>query len=81
MKSPINSISATEDTKVAVEHVDDLEKSVHRGPLDKFGSAAKVDPREVKLVKKLDLYIMVHVTHPTLTARYWLTRCLSQPYG
>jgi hypothetical protein len=26
---------------------------------DKFGSAAKTDPREIALVKKIDLYMMV----------------------
>lgn len=50
----------------AVEHIDqkfgtsmnDPEKPV-LVELDRFGAHAKVDPKEIALVKKLDLYIMV----------------------
>lgn len=47
----------------SVQHVEskDDEKLAER--LDRFGSAAKTDPREIALVKKLDLYLMVGPKH------------------
>lgn len=43
----------------ATEHVEnqDGEKSTERH--DRFGSVAKTDPKEIALVRKLDLYLMV----------------------
>ncbi|KAJ0363647.1 hypothetical protein COL154_005507 [Colletotrichum chrysophilum] len=53
-----------------VDHVDDQEdlKPVdERRQPDKFGSVDKVDPKEIALVKKLDLYLM-----PILWVMYFL---------
>lgn len=43
----------------ATEHVEnqDGEKNTERH--DRFGSVAKTDPKEIALVRKLDLYLMV----------------------
>lgn len=43
----------------ATEHVEnqDNEKSAERH--DRFGSVAKTDPKEIALVRKIDLYLMV----------------------
>lgn len=56
------------DEKNIVEHIDnkttpsvneiDEKDGVHR-ELDQFGAWAKSDPKEIALVKKLDMYIMV----------------------
>lgn len=60
MKQPVDTDVAVTEMKTAVEHIDDLEK-VNHGPRDKFGSAAKVDTKEIALVRKLDIYIMVRL--------------------
>lgn len=45
------------------EHVEHIEQ--HDEPLkqtteyDRFGSAKKTDPKEIKLVRKIDIYMMV----------------------
>lgn len=36
---------------------DDLKKDIEQP--DRFGSYAKVDPKEIALVRKLDLYMLV----------------------
>ncbi|KAJ4358699.1 uncharacterized protein N0V89_003283 [Didymosphaeria variabile] len=45
---------------VSVEHIDELHKPKPHdvAEIDKFGAAAKTDPEEIALVKKLDLYMM-----------------------
>lgn len=52
-------IPAVESEKIDTrrEESPEIEKSVAN--VDPFGSATKTDPVEIKLVKKLDLYIMV----------------------
>ena len=45
--------------------VDEEGKAVER--LDYSGATKKTDPREIQLVKKLDMWIM-----PTLWVMYWL---------
>lgn len=55
----------THDDKNNIAHIESAEHDdVHKGePLsenvDEFGAAAKSDPREIALVKKLDWYMMV----------------------
>lgn len=68
--TPSHGSSGIETTKEPIaEHVDFEEpaKYDNRGQLDRFGSAAKVDPQEIALVKKLDLYLM-----PMLWFMYFL---------
>ena len=38
-------------------------KTQHGVELDKFGAAAKTDPAEIALVKKIDLYMLVSMTN------------------
>ncbi|KAE8315070.1 major facilitator superfamily domain-containing protein [Aspergillus transmontanensis] len=42
-----------------VEYLGDPEKSSSAPQYDRFGSFAKVDPKEIALVRKIDLYMMV----------------------
>lgn len=53
----------------SVEHVDsEQEDQVENGTqADKFGSIAKTDPKEIALVKKLDLYMMVRTDMHSLS--------------
>lgn len=48
------------------EHIGDVEKSEQIPQYDKFGSAAKVDPKEIALVRKIDCYMMVLTAYPLL---------------
>ncbi|KAF4266492.1 hypothetical protein KXW23_002271 [Aspergillus fumigatus] len=51
-----------------VEHIDHRDEVLKPTPqYDKFGSAAKTDPREIALVRKIDLYMM-----PILWLMYFL---------
>ncbi|KAI8278966.1 putative transporter [Colletotrichum sp. SAR 10_98] len=50
-----------------VDYQDDLKPVDERRQPDKFGSVDKVDPKEIALVKKLDLYLM-----PILWVMYFL---------
>lgn len=48
--------------EATVDHVDfqeDMMKPTDVEQHDKFGSHAKTDPKEIALVKKLDMYLMV----------------------
>ena len=45
----------------------DNEKAISEEPLDYSGAHEKTDPAEIKLVRKLDMWIM-----PTLWVMYWL---------
>ena len=78
--------SVTASIKMAVDHTEDLKEQQlrqHDGG-DYSGAQGKTDPAEIKLVKKLDLWIMVSIyehsrMHKILTARqptlwimYWL---------
>lgn len=47
----------------SVQHVESKDDEKHGERLDRFGSAAKTDPREIALVKKIDLYLMVGPRH------------------
>jgi hypothetical protein len=55
-------------TKASVELVDRISvadeplKPQYGVELDKFGAAAKTDPAEIALVKKIDLYMLVSRT-------------------
>lgn len=43
-----------------VEHLDHMEDGLKTRPqYDRFGSAVKVDPKEIALVKKIDIHMMV----------------------
>ncbi|KAK7443701.1 MFS transporter [Colletotrichum acutatum] len=58
------------DQEAVVDHIDHQESSkggVFQSHPDKFGSAAKVDPKEIALVRKLDTYLM-----PILWLMYFL---------
>ena len=44
-----------------IDVVEPVEKRLHQAQFDKFGAAAKTDPREIALVKKLDLYMLVGI--------------------
>ncbi|RAH47323.1 putative MFS transporter [Aspergillus brunneoviolaceus CBS 621.78] len=51
-----------------MEHVEEAEKGSQSTPqYDQFGSTAKVDPKEIRLVRKLDAYMM-----PILWVMYFL---------
>lgn len=52
----------------SVEHVESKDNRKHGECLDRFGSAAKTGPREIALVKKLDLYLMVGPSHSNSSA-------------
>jgi hypothetical protein len=72
-----------EKSAVMVEHVDNKLtlspsepeelKPVHEEQLDRFGAHAKTDPKEIALVKKLDLYMLVCVE---ITTTFWLSLIL-----
>lgn len=59
---------------VSTEHIDHKAPSIVEGEkdavvhreLDKFGSWAKSDAREIALVRKLDWYIMVFTSNPQI---------------
>lgn len=47
-------------SKDAPDHEEDISKPYETTPkYDQFGSFAKFDPKEIALVRKLDLYMMV----------------------
>lgn len=47
-----------------MEHVEEAEKGSQSTPqYDQFGSTAKVDPKEIRLVRKLDAYMMVSLIY------------------
>ena len=51
----------------AEEHIEETKRLEHDGVFDardQFGAHSKVDPAEIKLVKKLDWYIMVSAPFP-----------------
>ena len=51
----------------AEEHIEEAKRLEHDGVFDardQFGAHSKVDPAEIKLVKKLDWYIMVSTSCP-----------------
>ena len=58
---------AQSKSKASVELVDRISvaheplKLHHEAELDRFGAAAKTDPAEIALVKKIDLYMLVRV--------------------
>ena len=43
----------------SIYHLDEVDDSRKEVQVDRFGSAAKTDPKEIALVRKLDLYLMV----------------------
>lgn len=50
-----------------VEHIDHTDEILKPTPqYDRFGSAAKTNPREIALVKEIDLYMMVGPIHAIL---------------
>jgi hypothetical protein len=57
---PLPAVESTKEGPV-LEHYDDIgddsKKDIEQP--DRFGSYAKVNPKEIALVKKLDLYMMV----------------------
>lgn len=63
-KSPAHSDLALEKKDIFEVEV---AKAVGEGEVDYSGFAQKTDPAEIKLVRKLDRYIM-----PSLWAMYWL---------
>ncbi|KAI3558523.1 MFS transporter [Colletotrichum abscissum] len=63
-------IDMVKDHEAVVDHIDHQESPKEggfRAHPDKFGSAAKVDPKEIALVRKLDTYLM-----PILWLMYFL---------
>lgn len=62
------------------QHIGDVEKSEQIPQYDKFGSAAKVDPKEIALVRKIDCYMMVWPVYPLLLCYGRLTG-FSQRFG
>ena len=66
--------------KIEYDHVSIMKgDALHFDKVDEFGAHAKTDPREIKLVKKLDLYIMVSSVKRRVP-EFQLT-CSSQCYG
>lgn len=56
-----------EDDKGKIAHVEaddhnELSKPVMAEKVDEFGAAAKTDPKEIALVRKLDWFMMVRDT-------------------
>lgn len=49
----------------ATEHVENQDGGKNTERHDRFGSVAKTDPKEIALVRKLDLYLMVCKDLPT----------------
>lgn len=43
----------------AIEHVENQDNEKNAEIHDRFGSVAKTDPKEIALVRKIDLYLMV----------------------
>lgn len=43
----------------ATEHVENQDNDKNAEIHDRFGSVAKTDPKEIALVRKIDLYLMV----------------------
>lgn len=61
--------SQLEDEKHQIAHVEETAPSIYeeknvpnQGKVDYSGFAQKTDPKEIKLVRKLDLHIMVSAT-------------------
>lgn len=52
-----------EKVEGSAQHVETQGDEKHGERLDRFGSVAKTDPREIALVRKLDLYLMVRPEH------------------
>lgn len=57
---------APEDDKSKITHVEaddqhDMSKPVMGENIDEFGAAAKTDPKEIALVRKLDWFMMVRL--------------------
>jgi hypothetical protein len=52
----------TEKKAPYAEHIGDVEKASQVPQYDRFGAAAKVDPKEIALVRKIDCYMMVRPT-------------------
>lgn len=58
----INAASEAPKSKTSVEHIDIIDainKPDEERELDKFGAATHLAPAEVRLVRKLDMYMMV----------------------
>lgn len=51
-----------------ISGIDEPLKPDYEVEFDKFGAAAKTDPAEIALVKKIDLYMMVSVVDGTKKA-------------
>lgn len=43
------------------------------GTIDRFGAHVKTDPKEIALVKKLDLYILASLIPKNSVEKSWLT--------
>lgn len=63
----------------AAQHVEnasvDDEVVQKLGTIDKFGAHVKTDPREIALVKKLDLYMLASFMAKHSVEKSWLTGC------
>lgn len=60
MATTVSEVSPVEMEKQASSHHEDLEKEdAKAAAADYSGAVAKTDPVEIKLVRKLDLFIMV----------------------
>lgn len=57
--------ASIEKVESATEHVENQDGEKNAARHDKFGSVAKTDPKEIALVRKLDLYLMVRMYPPT----------------
>lgn len=63
--SALGPISVEKVEDGATEHVENKDGEKSTGRHDRFGSVAKTDPKEIALVRKLDLYLMVCNSVPT----------------
>jgi hypothetical protein len=65
-----------------VESIDDQPKQPSYDKIDEFGAHTKTDPKEISLVKKLDLYILVSSsTSSTVSTSQLLLSPRSRHYG
>jgi hypothetical protein len=71
-RSPTEGSMTGEAEKHTIVHVegdhddDGVLKSTDEEKVDEFGAHAKTDPKEIALVRKLDMYMLVKVSHAAL---------------
>lgn len=65
-----DSVHGNKDNALQKEYTIDDEGKTARAELDYSGAHEKIDPAEIKLVRKLDTWIMVNNTFPSCLNRH-----------